>query len=133
ELAAGVANLSFREGDGHALPFEERSFDAVVLHTALGHIPAPVGVLGEALRVLRPGGWLAVFDSDPPGFSVAIGASDPPQVCLDAFFLEWVQNYWLSRQLWGLARGAGFEVVRSRTHNYLVTAEVDYALSLIDR
>jgi ubiquinone/menaquinone biosynthesis C-methylase UbiE len=59
ELAAGLDNLSFEEGDGRALRFGDGDFDVVVCHTVLCHVPEPERVLTEALRVLRPGGTLA--------------------------------------------------------------------------
>src|SRR5215813_4502449 len=35
ELAGSVQTLTFQEGDGRALPWEDRSFDAVLFHTCL--------------------------------------------------------------------------------------------------
>src|SRR5258708_3322192 len=84
ELAGFVQNLTFQEADGRALPHEDRSFDVVLFHTTLCHIPKPEEALAEARRVLRPGGWLAIFDGDYATTSVAIGNFDPLQCCADA-------------------------------------------------
>ena len=46
--------------DARELPFEDRTFDAVYLVTALGEIPEPERVLAAAARVLKPGGRLVV-------------------------------------------------------------------------
>lgn len=48
----------FRRGDALDLPFEEERFDAVTLWNLLEHVPDAAAALGEAARVLRPGGWL---------------------------------------------------------------------------
>ena len=48
ELATGLANLSFQEGDARALPFGEHRFDAVLFHTCLSHVPRPEAALKEA-------------------------------------------------------------------------------------
>ncbi len=56
--------------DGHALASSSGAFDAVVLHLILAVIPDPAACLAEAVRVLRPGGRIAVFDK-----FVADGAS----------------------------------------------------------
>jgi ubiquinone/menaquinone biosynthesis C-methylase UbiE len=47
-------------GDGRELPFEDGSFDAVVCHTSLCHIPEPERVLAEALRVAAESGARAL-------------------------------------------------------------------------
>jgi ubiquinone/menaquinone biosynthesis C-methylase UbiE len=46
--------------DARELPFEDRTFDAVYLVTALGEIPEPDRVLAAAARVLKPDGRLVV-------------------------------------------------------------------------
>lgn len=43
-------------GDGMALAFEDRSFDAVVFGLVLCSVPSVERVVAEAFRVLRPGG-----------------------------------------------------------------------------
>ena len=51
-------NVEVREGDMHALPFDDASFDLVVLMHALTYSNNPLKAVGEAARVLRPGGRL---------------------------------------------------------------------------
>ncbi len=52
------ANVEVREGDMHALPFADASFDLVVLMHALTYAARPAQAVAEAARVLRPGGRL---------------------------------------------------------------------------
>ena len=66
ELGKHLPGLTFVEGDGHSLTLADASFDLVVFHTTLCHLPEPDAALREAHRVLRPDGWLAVFDGDYP-------------------------------------------------------------------
>jgi SAM-dependent methyltransferase len=47
-------------GDATRLPFADGAFDAVVCSEVLEHVPDDVGALAELVRVLRPGGPLAV-------------------------------------------------------------------------
>ena len=56
--------VTFQSGDVRRLPFADASFDAVVAHTLISHVPGPLAVLEEAARVLKPGGTIAVFDGD---------------------------------------------------------------------
>lgn len=44
------------------LPFDDHSFDIVVSSGAFTQIPDKSGILGESLRVLRPGGQLRCYD-----------------------------------------------------------------------
>jgi len=48
------------EGDAQRLPFEDSSFDAVLLTEVLEHLPDDDAALSEVLRVLRPGGVLSL-------------------------------------------------------------------------
>ncbi|HVT00226.1 MAG TPA: class I SAM-dependent methyltransferase [Solirubrobacterales bacterium] len=60
--AAGVENVSFELGDATALDLPDDSFDGAVTRFSLHHIPAPVRVLEEMRRVVRPGGTVVVAD-----------------------------------------------------------------------
>jgi ubiquinone/menaquinone biosynthesis C-methylase UbiE len=76
-LAAGTANLSFRQGDGRDLPLPDARFGLAVPHTVPSHVPDPQVELAEAFRVLRPGGTLAAFDGDYNALSVATSDTAP--------------------------------------------------------
>lgn len=47
-------------GDAEALPFPDASFDLVLGHAFLHHLPDPAAALAEAHRVLVPGGTLVI-------------------------------------------------------------------------
>ena len=53
-----LQNVEVREGDMHALPFADGSFDLVVLMHALTYADHPAVAVAEAARGLRPGGRL---------------------------------------------------------------------------
>tara|TARA_B100000614_G_scaffold27988_1_gene21794 strand:+ start:1745 stop:2590 length:846 start_codon:yes stop_codon:yes gene_type:complete len=57
--AANLSNLSVRESDMQALPFEDESFDRVVCRFGIMFSPDEGKALSEALRVLKPGGRAA--------------------------------------------------------------------------
>jgi ubiquinone/menaquinone biosynthesis C-methylase UbiE len=59
-------HLAFQVADAESLPFENGSFDAVVCNFGLGHFPSAERAMAECVRVLRPGGRLAVAWWDAP-------------------------------------------------------------------
>lgn len=63
-----AADVSFEIGDVHALSFPDDSFDVVHAHQVLQHVADPVQALREMRRIARPGGIVAVRDSDYPAF-----------------------------------------------------------------
>lgn len=67
---------SFEVADASGLPFDEESFDAVVMGFALFLMAEPDSVLREAHRVLVPGGraCFSLWDWPVPGFDLFYGA-----------------------------------------------------------
>lgn len=57
-------NLKFQQSNGHALPLEDSSVDAVFANMYLHHCPDPLAAIREMARVLRPGGRLVITDLD---------------------------------------------------------------------
>jgi SAM-dependent methyltransferase len=133
ELAAGLPNLRFDEGDARGMPYADASFDAVVFHTCLSHVPRPEAALAEAHRVLRAGGRLVILEGDYATTTVAIGPEDPLQDCAEAAMAALVNDRWLVRRLPGLVTASGFALERVASHGYLQTEAPDYMLGLVTR
>ena len=118
----GVENLSFEVASAYELPWSDGSFDVVFAHQVLQHLADPVRALREARRVLRPGGVIAVRDSDYQTMSHA-----PIEAAID----HWLRLYHevvkanggeadAGRFLPGWVRAAGFvdPVVTTSTTTY---------------
>ena len=57
--AEGIDNVEVLLADVHALPFDDRTFDAVFLIFVIGEIREPARAMTELCRVLKPGGTAA--------------------------------------------------------------------------
>jgi len=63
--ASGLRGASLRQGDMYALPLADGSADVVILHQVLHFAHSPAQAIGEAARLLGPGGRLLVVDFAP--------------------------------------------------------------------
>jgi ubiquinone/menaquinone biosynthesis C-methylase UbiE len=133
EFAKDISNASFCLGDGRALEFPDESFDLVVFHTTLCHIPGAQKAVREAFRVLRAEGWLAAFDGDYSTTSVALRDFDPLQSTVETMIANFVHDRWLIRGLPKMLSIEGFEVMSCQSHGYLQTTEPTYMLTVVDR
>ncbi len=61
-ISDSTLDISFQIADSQALPFENESFDIIVMHLILAVVPKPELALQEACRVLKPGGTIYLFD-----------------------------------------------------------------------
>jgi demethylmenaquinone methyltransferase / 2-methoxy-6-polyprenyl-1,4-benzoquinol methylase len=60
------SNITFRQGDGMALPLDDSTFDAVTVSFGLRNMADRHRALSEMHRVLRPGGRLFVLEFSQP-------------------------------------------------------------------
>lgn len=56
--------LCFEQGDAFALQLPEKHFDLAVCRHMLQAVPFPERVIGELVRITRPGGWLHLLAED---------------------------------------------------------------------
>src|SRR5690348_1715233 len=74
KAAAQGLRVRFEEGDAENLPFAPHSFDLAISRHVLWTLPHPEAAIDEWIRVLRPGGRLAIVDGAQYN-----EASAPPQ------------------------------------------------------
>jgi len=113
-------DLEWRQGDVAALPFDDRSFDAVLCQMALMFFPDRTAALRAMGRVGRPGGVVALavpasLEEQPaygPFVEMAARVAGPEAVSL-------LSTYWSCgdlRELQNTVTGAGLDVTEVRTH-----------------
>ncbi|MER7272889.1 methyltransferase domain-containing protein [Dactylosporangium sp. NPDC000244] len=129
EGLAGVENADVVLGDVHALPFPDDTFCVVHAHQVLQHVADPVAALREMRRVCKPGGYVAVRDSDYAAFT---WYPQPPE--LD----DWMALYQrmaranggepdAGRRLLAWAHAAGFTAVTATSSTWCFADEQDRA------
>lgn len=64
---ADLLNLHFETGDIYQLPYADACFDVVFASAVLGSVAEPAKVMAEMMRVLKPGGVLALKEFDHGG------------------------------------------------------------------
>ena len=125
ELAAAqYPRVDFRQADAESLPLADHSFDCVVSNFGLGHFPRPERALSEFVRVLTPGGAVAVSWWDVPArhrvmgiFFDAIneaGATPPAELPTGPPMFRFSDDHELS----GALRAAGLAEVTVRTFTF---------------
>jgi SAM-dependent methyltransferase len=67
------------QGTAHQLPVRDSSLDVVVIFQVLHHVESPESALEEIRRVLRPGGYLLLWETTEDSPLVAIGRRLRPE------------------------------------------------------
>jgi ubiquinone/menaquinone biosynthesis C-methylase UbiE len=65
----GLRNCQVRHADMYRLPFTDDRFDLITANMLVHYADEPETLIGEAARVLRPGGRLIVVDLAPHGIA----------------------------------------------------------------
>ena len=91
---ASGAPASRVRGSAHALPIADDTFDHVLLHWSLHHVPQALmdRALGEALRVLRAAGTLYVIEPEPVGSWQAVSCAFHDETEVQAMAVEAVNR-----------------------------------------
>lgn len=104
--------IEFRVGDSHALADAEGIYDAVLAHTLISHVTDPSSTIADAVRVLAPGGLIAIFDGDYASITFGAGKVELNSQIVNGMLRAVVANPYVMRELPGLLKNHGLEIVR---------------------
>ncbi len=105
------SQVDFRAGDSHRLELPDAEFDAVVAHTLFSHLDDPRSVLGEIVRVMKPGGKVGIFDGDYASLTFATDDPAEGKAADEVIHGAVVTNPRVMRQMPQLLHDAGLELL----------------------
>ena len=73
EVNSLTERIELAHVDAKKLPFNDAMFDVVISNSIIHHIPEPIHVLREAIRVIKPGGLLFFRDLLRPDTDAELG------------------------------------------------------------
>ena len=121
ELAAqeGMSDtLQFVAADCRNLDFPNDSFDVVIAHTLVSHVPGPLQVLKEMARLVKSNGKVAVFDGDYASLSWSNEDPTKAQEYDEKIQSAVITNPRVMREMPRLMREAGFTI--DQTFSYVL-------------
>ncbi len=111
--AAGIPNLRFETLDVLNMSYPDGTFDRVTANQLLIHVPEPRKGFEEMLRVLKPGGIVAISDMDWDSISLATDDRELGRK-FARLFSDGVRNGHVVREYQGWLRAASFEAIAIR-------------------
>ncbi len=102
--------VEFRVGDAQSIEDEDKSYDVVILHTVVSHVPDPGAVVSEAARVVKPGGLVAIFDGDYASLTYAATNHEFDAEMVQAILSNIVANPYIMRELPTMLRTSGLQL-----------------------
>lgn len=116
---AGIPNAVYQTGDVRSLPFSDGTFDAALCDKVLIHVGPPGAVLGELVRVTKPGGRVGALEWQPHFFL----STTRPQLesRFNGVFRQAMHNLCAAANLPRYFREAGLTDIR--THTDLISTD----------
>jgi ubiquinone/menaquinone biosynthesis C-methylase UbiE len=118
--------IAFQVGDSRSLDLPAEQFDAVIAHTLVSHVDDPLAVLKEAVRLVKPGGLVSIFDGDYASLTFSHEDMAQGKAYDEALQQAVITNPRVMRQMPRLLRTAGLECVTSFSYILAEMGKADF-------
>lgn len=127
-----AGTIELLQADAEDVPLPGGTFDAVVAHTLVSHVPDPAAVLREAARLLGPGGRLAVFDGDYASLTFAHPDPALARAVEEGLVAVLAEQPRVMRDLPALLVAAGLRLEHSVSHAFADVGTGGFFLSMAE-
>ena len=122
-----ASRATFQQGDALDLALGDATVDVYRAERLYQHLADPAAALGEAARVLRPGGRVVLIDQDWDGLLLDGTDRELTRSVLRSFSDSIVEG-WIGRRFHALLRDAGFTGVEVEAETVVSTDWDDYGI-----
>ncbi len=123
--------IQWHKTEGTKLPYPAESFDIVLMHTLLSHVPEPADALREARRILAPKGRLIIFDADHAATTFGL-ADYALSRDIDLKLVSAIATHPdICRQIPRLLKASNFKLQTHRSHTLSECGTGDFWLSSV--
>lgn len=113
------SRIDFRVGDSRNLEDSDESFDAVIAHTLISHLPDPQVLINEMIRLAKPGGFVAIFDGDYASLTFSNPDAEKGKAVDELIISSIVTQSRILRQLPLFLKSSGLKI--EKAFSYVVT------------
>lgn len=124
--------IDFQVGDTRGLNIPDNSFDVVIAHTLLSHVDDCHTAVDEMARVVKPQGYVAIFDGDYA--SLTFGHPDPEEGKRidDLIISAVITQPRVMRQMPRILKNAGLDLSTSFAHVLSEMGEANFWASSVN-
>lgn len=123
----GLADrIDWLVADAQEVGLPDASFDLVLAHTLVSHVPDPKRVIQQAARLVRPGGTVVIFDGDYATLTFGTDREMDEKISTAA-----CANPRVMRGMPQLLRDAGLKLVDSRAWALTEIGRADFFLAAL--
>ncbi len=129
----GIGNqIDFLVGDTRSLNLQDNAFDAVVAHTLISHVDAYEDAINEMARVVKPQGYVTIFDGDYASLTFGHPDVDEGRRLDELIIAGIITQPRVMRQMPHLLKAAGLELVTTFAYVICDVGQAEFWASAVE-